>query len=104
MLLASCGQPTPSGNPLWIDQMIRQFKSQPIGNPPQSIWRYDYKGQEVYYVPPQCCDLYSSLYDASGKIICAPDGGLAGRGDGKCPDFVAERSAEKLIWEDPRTR
>ena len=57
-----------------------------------------------YYVPPQCCDQFSTLYDADGAVICAPDGGITGRGDGKCPDFFQSRTNEKLFWEDSRTQ
>jgi hypothetical protein len=96
--------PTPPENPQWVEQLIAKFQSDPVGNPPQSIWRYQYKGQTVYFVPQQCCDIYSTLYDATGTEICAPDGGLTGQGDGKCPDFFTERTDEKLIWQDPRTR
>jgi len=90
--------------PAWISEMIETFKSQPVGNPPQSIWQYEYHGQIVYYVPPQCCDQFSVLYDASGNAICAPDGGFSGTGDGHCPDFCQERTNEVLIWRDSRSR
>ena len=89
-------------NPEWITNLIAKYESEPIGNPPQSIWCYEYKCQPVYYVPPQCCDQYSTLYDVNGNRICAPDGGITGRGDGQCPDFFQERKNEKLIWKDSR--
>ncbi len=79
-----------------------KFKNEPVGNPPQSIWQYEYNGQTVYYVPPQCCDQFGQLYDASGTLLCAPDGGFTGRGDGKCPDFFKVRTNEVLIWKDSR--
>ena len=103
LALAACSPPPASNNPAWVDEQIRTFQDQPLGNPPQSIWRYDYNGQVVYYLPAQCCDMYSSLFDASGNLLCAPDGGLDGKGDGQCPDFGAQRSNEVLIWQDPRT-
>jgi hypothetical protein len=87
----------------WINKLIATFTSEPVGNPPQSIWQYEYKGQTVYYVPPQCCDQFSTLYDAAGNVICAPDGGYTGHGDGQCTDFFTERKNEKLIWQDSRT-
>jgi hypothetical protein len=102
LLLAACAQATQSGNPAWVDQLIQQFESQPVGNPPQSIWRFEYNGQEVYYIPPQCCDQYSTLYDAQGAVLCAPDGGFSGGGDGKCRDFFDQRTNEQLIWQDNR--
>jgi len=103
IFLAGCSS-TQSANPKWVDQLVSTFKNGPVGNPPRSIWRYDYKGQEVYFIPAQCCDQYSQLYDASGNIICAPDGGFIGKGDGRCPDFISVRTDEILIWQDPRLR
>ena len=93
-----------SSNPAWINQLITSFENQPVGNPPQSIWRYEYKGEQVYYIPAQCCDQFSQLYDARGILLCAPDGGFTGKGDGRCPDFFSLRTDETLIWQDPRTR
>lgn len=105
MLLAcGCSQSTQLHNPVWVDELIAKFQSDPVGYPPQSIYRYEYNGQTVYYVPPQCCDQYSTLYDINGNIICAPDGGLTGNGDGQCPDFFYESADGILIWNDSRTR
>jgi hypothetical protein len=104
ILLAGCSKPTQSANPAWVDKLIKQYESDPVGNPPQSIWSYDYNGQTAYFVPAQCCDQYSTLYDANGVVICAPDGGFSGKGDGKCADFVSKSSNGQLIWEDTRTR
>jgi hypothetical protein len=92
------GQETPA----WVQDLITQFESQPVANPPLSISRYQYQGQTVYYVPPRCCDIWSDLYDADGNIICHPDGGFTGAGNGQCPDFFTERTGGTLIWEDPR--
>jgi hypothetical protein len=100
----SCSQSTDPGNPNWVDNLIMNFKSQPVGNPPQSIFKYEYKNQIVYFVPAQCCDQFSTLYDKNGTVICLPDGGISGTGDGKCPDFFTERKNEKLIWKDSRAR
>ena len=88
----------------WLKNLITTFEKEPVGNPPQSIWEYEYKGKTVYYVPPQCCDQFSTLYDAIGNVIGAPDGGFTGRGDGKHADFSRERKNGKLIWKDSRTR
>jgi len=101
IFLIGCSS-TQTVNPKWVDQLIRTFKSGPVGIPPQSIWRYKYKGQEVYFIPAQCCDQYSKLYDTSGNLICAPDGGFIGKGDGRCPDFISLRTDETLLWQDSR--
>jgi hypothetical protein len=103
ILLAGCTQATRADNPAWVDQLIKQFQSEPVGNPPRSIWRYEYNGQVVYYIPAQCCDQYSILLDAQKNGLCAPDGGFTGGGDGKCPDFFTTRTNEQLIWQDERT-
>ncbi len=104
ILLSACSQATQASNPAWLDQLIKQFENNPVANPPLSVWKYDYKGQVVYFVPQHCCDIPSVLYDAQGNVVCAPDGGIAGRGDGKCSDFFDQRSAEQLIWQDSRTQ
>ena len=45
-----------------------------------------------------CCDIPSVLYDTAGTVVCAPDGGFTGRGDGRCPAFISQRSNEKVLW------
>ena len=103
ILASACNQSTaPDENPEWVKDLIKKFESEPVGNPPQSIWQYIYKGGIVYYIPAQCCDQPSTLYDMFGNVICAPDGGYFGRGDGRCRDFFRERKNEKLIWQDSR--
>jgi len=104
LLLAGCAQATQSANPAWVDKLIEKFSSDPVANPPLSIWKYEYNGQVVYFVPQHCCDITSMLYDAQGIYLCAPDGGIAGKGDGKCSDFFDKRTGEQLIWQDSRTR
>lgn len=103
-IIIGCSQSNQQENPQWIDQLIKQYKNEPVGNPPQSIWQYEYMGQVVYFVPQQCCDMFSRLYDSNGNELCAPDGGIAGGGDGQCPDFFTQRTNETLIWKDTRTR
>jgi hypothetical protein len=105
VLLIGCSQSDfPAGSPKWVQTLVASYQREPVGNPPQSIWQYEYQGQTVYYVPPQCCDQFSTLYSATGEVVCAPDGGITGQGDGKCSDFFQQRKNEKLIWEDPRTQ
>ncbi len=104
ILLASCVQATQSTNPAWLDQLIKKYESDPATNPPLSIWKYEYNGQAVYFVPQHCCDITSLLYDAQGTILCAPDGGITGKGDGKCSDFFEKRTGEQLVWQDSRTK
>jgi hypothetical protein len=102
VILIGCTQ-SADNYPGWINHLISSYEKQPVGNPPQSIWQYQYQGQTVYFIPAQCCDQFSMLYDAAGKTICAPDGGFSGQGDGKCPDFFQASGNKKLIWKDSRT-
>jgi hypothetical protein len=88
--------------PAWVNEKIEQFKSEPVTNPPRSIYQYEYNGQTVYFIPQICCDIPSILYDASGNELCSPDGGISGTGDGNCPDFMETKTKEKLIWQDIR--
>lgn len=89
--------------PEFLEQLTEQFEAASASDSPGSIWRYSYEGRTVYYVPPlSCCDHLSTLYDADGAILCAPDGGLTGDGDGSCSDFFELRSAGHRVWRDAR--
>ena len=92
----------PDGTPAFVKRKIREFMKKKVQNPPASVWRYDYNGGEVYYFPPSCCDKFSDLYDENGDLLCHPDGGITGLGDGKCNDFFTKRSNELKIWQDER--
>ena len=104
VLTVGCSSSTVPTDPPWVWKLIVQYQLQPLGNPPQSIWQYEFQGKTVYYIPPQYCDMYGYLYDAEGTYICAPDGGFDGKGDGRCPNFLAERTNERLVWKDVRDR
>jgi beta-lactamase class A len=97
--------PVPAGDlPPFVRDLIKSFEAAPVANPPASISRYEYQGRVVYYVPPRCCDVPSTLYDDKGAVICQPDGGFTGRGNNKCADFFDARSKGVTIWKDPRSR
>jgi hypothetical protein len=93
---------SPSPVPPAVTAVIQVLQSQPVANPPAYVASYDYSGQVVYYVPPRCCDIFGNLYNSGGEVICHPDGGLAGHGDGRCPDFFRLRTNETIIWRDTR--
>jgi len=88
----------------WLNVLTEKMQNEPVGNPPQSVWKYDYKSATVFYVPPQCCDQFSVLYSADGVVLGFPDGGITGTGDGRFPDFFTVRTNEFLVWKDSRTR
>jgi len=105
LLAASPAALAQTNIPPFVAELIAHYQSVPHDNSPGSIWRYIYKGETFYYVPPLwCCDIPSLLYDTKGNLICRPDGGFAGFGDGKCPDFLEQRSQGELLWSDGTAR
>ncbi len=104
-LAASCSGVTAVGEPIppWLDSLIARLESEPVANPPAYIARYRYRGRTVYYLPGRCCDVWSVLFEATGSVLCHPDGGISGGGDHRCTDFFAARTDERIIWRDSRT-
>jgi len=88
--------------PVCITKKIDMIKQEPVWNPPAQVDEYMYKNKQVFLFSSNCCDQYNMLYDNQCNLICAPSGGFAGRGDGKCPDFFETAKHIKLIWKDPR--
>ncbi len=88
----------------WLAKTVETIKQQPVGNPPQEVWQFEYDGKIVIYIAPSCCDMMSELFDEIGNKLCAPDGGITGMGDGKCPDFFEKRKNPVLLWKDSRSR
>jgi hypothetical protein len=98
-----CGKEEfPEGTPDCVREKIAEISKEPVWNPPGKVYSYFYNGQKVYFIPQRCCDIPSQLYDENCNIVCAPDGGFSGSGEGKCQDFFANRTDEKLVWEDDR--
>lgn len=103
--LASCTFASSQENksqPIWLKTKISQFESERVSNPPRQIYKTIYQGKTVYYIPPICCDIYSELYNATGKLICHPDGGITGNGDQRCTNFINTPDLKKLLWQDIR--
>ncbi|WP_052732578.1 DUF6970 domain-containing protein [Hymenobacter terrenus] len=91
-----------TARPPWLKARIAAILAERKGNPIARIYRYDYGGQTVYFETLPCCDQFSNLFDTKGRLLCHPDGGLTGKGDGRCPDFDKNKTNEKLVWQDPR--
>ena len=70
-----------------IQQKIETFKSEPKGSPPQSILQYPYHKKRVFYIPPQCCDQYSEVFDDNCNLTRPSRWRHCGRGDGKAGKF-----------------
>jgi hypothetical protein len=91
--------------PPFVAKLITQYKSASPSSSPGAVWKYRYKDATVFYVPRlACCDIMSNLYDINGNLICHPDGGIAGSGDGSCPDFLTERRDGQRLWSDTRVK
>ena len=91
-----------TARPAWLKARIADVLAERKRNPITRILRYTYGGQTVYYISAPCCDQYSNVFDTKGRLVCQPDGGITGKGDGKCPDFDKNKTNEKLVWQDPR--
>jgi hypothetical protein len=92
--LPECLQQLVDGDPDWPHTLI---------SPSAYISRCAHKGQVVYYMPAQCCDIPSYVFDKDCNIICSPDGGITGQGDGRCPDFNDVATAGEIIWRRSET-
>ena len=98
LALTACRDESPG----WLAELQRQIQDEPVTNPPSQILRFDLDGRTVYYRPPYCCDVFGVLYANDGTVLCHPDGGITGAGDGRCPEFFARRQACARVWADPR--
>jgi len=88
-------------SPNCIETKIQKLKNEPVQNPPAKVWKWKVDGQTYYYITSNCCDQYNYLFTSNCEIVCAPDGGITGKGDGKCPVFT-NKIIKTLVWEDKR--
>ncbi|MFT5336584.1 MAG: hypothetical protein ACJAY8_001063 [Sphingobacteriales bacterium] len=72
-------------------------------NPRTEIWLWKSSAELYYYVNAPCCDQFSVLFNEDCAVVCAPDGGFSGNGDGACPEFAADLS-RILVWKDIRIK
>jgi hypothetical protein len=84
--------------PRFIRKEIRHYKKEPDPKKVPVITRYTYNGSYVYYFLMPCCDQQNTLYDKKGRVLCVPDGGITGKGDGRCPDFQQQKKDGVQIW------
>lgn len=101
-LFSNCNKSNETDSvPSCIKAKIEMLKTAAIQNPPAAVWKWNVDGKNYYYITSGCCDQYNYLNDENCEVVCAPDGGFTGNGDGKCPDFNNDIS-KTLVWEDPR--
>jgi hypothetical protein len=88
--------------PPCIQTKINEIKMQAKWNPPAQVDEYLYNGKRVFLFTSDCCDQYNTAYDVECNVVCAPSGGITGKGDGKCADFAANAKHIRLVWKDER--
>ncbi len=84
-----------------IEKKIKKLKNKDVQNPLAKVWEWKVDGNMYYYFTSDCCDQFNYLYDENCNVICAPDGGFSGSGDGNCPNFNGQIE-KTLVWEDKR--
>ncbi len=84
-----------------VEEKIKEVKRRDVHNPPASVWKWEVDGNTYFYFTSDCCDQLNYLYDDKCNVVCAPDGGISGTGDGNCPEFEGEL-IKTLVWEDDR--
>ena len=102
VILQNCQKQNGSDIPNCIQQKIIQIKAQPKWNPPAEVHEYVYNDKKVYLFSSDCCDQYNTLVDGECNYICAPSGGITGKGDMKCTDFSEKAKHVRLVWKDGR--
>ena len=88
--------------PACIQSKIDEIKMQQRWNPPAQVEEYNYGGKRVFLFSADCCDQFNQAFDENCNYICAPGGGITGKGDRKCEDFKTAATFIKLIWKDER--
>lgn len=100
LLFSCCKLDLPSETPKCIEDKICDLKKGTSQNPPASVLKYVIADTAYYYFSADCCDQFSQLFDENCNLLCAPDGGITGMGDGNCPVNIFTASNVTKIWED----
>ena len=87
------------GTPACVQNIIDEGLKHTPPDGPTQVDEYEYQGKRVFLFTMPCCDQYNSLYDLNCNVICAPSGGITGKGDGKCPDFQTNAKHIAVIWK-----
>jgi hypothetical protein len=100
--LLSCDKEAVDDLPPCVNNWIELVKKGPVFNGPARVYEYEYGGKTVYLTTADCCDQFNLLIDKECNPVCAPSGGISGKGDGKCADFNEKSKLVRLVWEDNR--
>ena len=96
---APTAHPTPVVTPLPLPALLNKRTESARRLQPLQIWQLVYQGKPAFYVVEDCCDRMNTLHDGAGYARCAPTGGIAGRGDGRCPAPLPSTEQMRLVWE-----
>ena len=97
----SAGRSTPSPAQ-YIQARIAAFEASAPEKRPSEITKVSYNGTPAWLIYSPCCDQFHYIYDAKGKALCAPLGGIAGSGDGRCRGtLVREGSEQNMLSAKP---
>ena len=88
--------------PSCIRNEIKQITEADVQNPPIQIHQYEYQGDKVYLISSPCCDHFDYIFNSKCEKLCAPFGGITGKGDNQCPDFQEHAVNKLLVWKDER--
>ena len=97
-----CGQQAAPAIPACIQAKIDTIKQQPKWNPAATVTEYLYNNKRVFVFSSNCCDQYNEAFDENCNYVCAPSGGMTGKGDRKCSDFKEKAKLVKEVWKDER--
>ncbi len=87
--------------PVCVRKFIDSAMKEKPPTPPVQVDEYLYNGKKVFLFTAPCCDFFNTVYDENCKPVCSPTGGITGKGDGNCEDFVAKAKHIKLVWKNP---
>lgn len=88
--------------PACVQARIDSLKIAPKQNPPATVEEYKYNGQRVFLFSAPCCDQYNEAVDEACNRVCAPSGGITGKGDRQCADFAEKAVLVRTVWKDER--
>jgi hypothetical protein len=94
-MLQSCSLTKQNSSSTCINDLIERME---LNSNIKEIWQYQLQEDVVYYIKMNGADQYNKLLNSSCKLICHPDGGITGLGDGQCPDFFDSRTKGQLLW------
>ncbi len=95
-LLFSCS--SMKTNTTDLQKLLESYAKSHDNEKPAQIEKWTVDSAIYYHVFPKGADRYSELYNSDLELICHPEGGMVGTGDGKCPDWAKTVKNKEIIW------